>query len=89
MAVMHLGAGLPGRADDLLRAVDARLRDHLDQVPRVRERGHAGFGGQPGDLEVLARIGGWRIADQHADAQRSVGQVGRQPGQHGGDLRRA
>ena len=81
VAVVHVSAGLGGGPDDLLGAVGEGGRHHLDEVPRVGERGHARLGRQPGDALVLLRAGRGRVAEQHADAERPIGQIGREPGQ--------
>ena len=86
VAVVHMRAGLPGRPDDLFRAVDQGIRRQLGQVPGVREGRHPGGRGQPGDLEVLVGADARRVAEQDADTQGPVGQVGGQAGQHRAQL---
>ena len=49
--------------------------------------GSAGLGGEFGDPQVLRRAGRGRVPEQDADAERPVGQIGRQAGQQRGDLR--
>ncbi len=79
VAVVHLRAGLAGGTDDLLGAVHERVRHQFDEVASVGESGRAGRRGQRADLQVLVRLGTRRIPEQEPDADRAVGQVGRQP----------
>ena len=72
VAVVHVGAGLAGRTDDLLGAVDDRAGHHLDEVARMGEGGQARLGGECGDLQVLGRAGRGRVPEQDADAKRPV-----------------
>ena len=77
VAVVHVGAGRARRPDDLLGAVDQRLRSQLDDVTRVRERRHPGGRRQLRDGEVLGRIDAGCVADEHADTDGAGGEVGR------------
>ena len=73
MAVVHVGAGLACRPDDLLGAVGQGGGRHLDEVARVGERGHARLGREPGHAQILGWAGRGRVAEQHADAERAIG----------------
>ena len=86
MAVVHLRARLGGSADDLLGAVDERLRRQLDQVARVREGRDASLRCQRGHPQVLIGVRARRVADHDADTERAIGQVGGEASQDGADL---
>ena len=80
MAVVHLRAGLASRADDLEGAVDERVRRKLNEVAGMGEGRDAGLGGKGSDLEIFLGVCSRGIADQQPDADRAVGEIGREPG---------
>jgi hypothetical protein len=74
---VHVRTGRACGPDDLLRAVDPRLRSQLDDVTRVRERRHPGDSRQLRDGEELGWIDPRCVADEHANPDGTRGEVGR------------
>ena len=81
MAVVHVRPGLGRGAHDLLRAVDRGGRIGLDELAGVGVRGRPGLGGETRHGEVLVGADARRIADEDADAESAVAELGAHPGE--------